>query len=71
MEDELIPQFIPIRLRMVVGESVKYESQVPYVIVDTSPRPLAVREPAPFLALPVLRADSHLEEVERKLGASQ
>ena len=31
----------------------------------------AVREPAPLLALPAPRVDSHLEEVERRLGTSQ
>ena len=54
-----------------MGESAKYESQVLCAIVDTSPGPLAVREPAPLLALPAPRADPHLEEVERRLGASQ
>ena len=71
MEDELIPQFIHIRPRVMAGESVKYESQVPYVMVDTGPRPLAVREPAPLLALPAPRADHHLDEVDRRLDASQ
>ena len=70
-ENELILQFIPIRLRMMMGETVKYESQVPYAIFNTGPRPLAVREPTPLLALPAPRADPHLDEVERKLGASQ
>ena len=31
----------------------------------------AVGEPAPLLALPAPRVDSHLEEVERRLGTSQ
>ena len=62
-DDELIPQFIPIRPRVMVGESAKYESQVPYAFVDTGPRPLAVRDPAPLLAIPAPRADPHLEEV--------
>ena len=34
-EDELVPQFILIRPRVVAGEPVKYESQVPYAIVKT------------------------------------
>jgi hypothetical protein len=55
----------------MAGKLVKYESQVSYVIVDTGSRPLAVREPTLFLALPALRMDPHLEEVERRLGASQ
>jgi hypothetical protein len=33
------------------------------------PRPLAVREPTPFLALSAPRVDAHIEEVERKVGA--
>ena len=56
---------------MLTGEPVKYDSQVPYALVDMGPRPLAVREPAPLLALPAPRADPHLEEVERRLGVSQ
>ena len=71
MEDELIPQFIPIRFRVVAGEPVKYESQVPYAIVDTGPRPLVVRQPTLLLTLPAPRADPRLDEVERILGASQ
>ena len=55
----------------MAGESVKYESQVPYAIIDMGPRPLAVRQPAPPLALPAPRADLHLAEVERIMGASQ
>ena len=70
-EDELIPQFISIRPRVMVEESAKYESQVPYVLVNTGPRPLAVRKHAPLLALPAPRMDLHLEEVEKRLGASQ
>ena len=54
-----------------MGETVKYESQVPYAIVDTGSRPSAVRELAPLLALPAPRANPHLEEVQRRLGASQ
>ena len=70
-EDEFIPQFIPIRLTVMVGELVKYESQVPYAIVDTGPRSSAVREPAPLLALPAPIVDPYLDEVERRLVASQ
>ena len=55
----------------MVGEPVKYESQVSYAIVDTGPRPLAVREPVPLLVLPAPRVDPHLDEVERRLGANQ
>ena len=49
-EDELIPQLIPIRLRMVEGETSKYGSQTPYALIDAGPHPLGVREPAPLLA---------------------
>ena len=38
-EDELIPQFIPIRPRVMAEEPVKYESQVPYAIGNSGPRP--------------------------------
>ena len=55
----------------MAGEPVKYESQVPYVIVVTGPRPLVVKGPRPLLALPAPRADPHLEEVEKILDASQ
>jgi hypothetical protein len=67
----LISQFISIRRRVMAEESVKYKSQVSYVIVDTGPRLLAVRKPAPLLALPAPRVDPHLKEVERKLGVSK
>ena len=69
-KDELIPQFISIRPRMVAGEPVKYENQVSYALVHTDPRPLAVREPALLLVLSAPIANLHLEEVERRLGAS-
>ena len=71
MKDELIPPFIPIRPRVVEGEPSKYGSQTPYALIDAGPRPLAVREPKPLLALPAPRVDSDLEEMERRLGASQ
>ena len=52
-------------------DPVKYESQVPYAIADAGPRPLAIREPVSLLAMPDPRIDSHLEKVERRLGANQ
>ena len=55
---------------MVTGEPVKHESQVSYALVDTGLRPLVVRDMAPLLALRAPREDPHLEEVERRLGAS-
>ena len=70
-EDDWIPQFTPIWPRVMAGEPVKYKSQVPYALVDTGPRPLAVKEPTPFLGLPALIVDPHLKEVERSLGASK
>ena len=70
-EDELRDQFIPIRPRIAEGEPGRHGSQVPCGINDLGPRPLAVWEHAPLLALLALRVDPHLEEVERNLGASQ
>ena len=70
-EDELIPQFIPFRPRVVEGEPGKYGGQAPYAFVDAGPRPLAVREPALLLALPAPEVNPHLQEVEKMLGASQ
>ena len=56
---------------MVAGKPVKYDSQVSYAIVETGIHPLAVRLPAPLLALPASTVDHHLDDVERRLGASQ
>jgi hypothetical protein len=70
IEDESIPQFIPIRSRVAEGEPCRYGSQAPYALIDSGPRPLAVREPTPLLTLPASRVDADLEEVERRLGAS-
>jgi hypothetical protein len=70
-EDESIPHFIPILPRVAEGELGRYGSQAPYALIDSSPRHLAVSEHAPLLALPALRVDPHLEEVERRLDASQ
>ena len=63
-------QFIPIQPKVVVGQPVKYESPGPIAIVDTGPRPLAVKEPTPILTLTAPRMDPYLEEMERRLGAS-
>ena len=70
-DDELIPQFIPIRPRIAEEKRGKFGSQAPYLLIDAGPHPLVVREPAPLLALPALRVDTHIEEVEKMLGASQ
>ena len=70
-DDELIPQFIAIRLRVVEGDPSIYVRQTPYILIDVGPRLLAVREPIPLLALPAPKVDPHLEEEERRLGASQ
>lgn len=55
---------------MITVDPVKYESQVPYFIADAGPRPSTVRQPVSLLALPAPRVDPHIEEVERRLGAS-
>ena len=65
-DDDSIPQFIPIRPRVFEGEPRKIGSQAPYALTDISPRPLAMKEPAPLLALPIPRIDPHIEDVERR-----
>ena len=70
-EDESIPQFVPIRPRVLNGPTVGQEGQVPYVLVDTRPFPLAVTAPKPMLALPAPGVDPQIEEIEKRLGASQ
>lgn len=69
-EDESFLQFIPIRPRTLEGEPRKNVEQPPQPFADFDPRPLAVRKPVPLLALHAPRVDPHLEDVERKLGAS-
>ena len=69
-EDDLIPQFVPIRPRIIEGATVGHEGQVSYVPVDTGPRPLAIRTPEPLLALPTSRIVPQIEEIEKRLGAS-
>ena len=59
-DHELVPQFIPIRPRVVTGKPVKYENQVPCIIVERGPRPLTVKEQVPFLALPAPRLPSQV-----------
>ena len=49
-------------------ELVRRLNQAPYASIESGPRPLAVREPVPLLALPALIVDPHLEEVEKKIG---
>ena len=68
-EDESIPKFIVIRLRVAEGKTCKYGNQTPYALIYTGPLLLAVREPTPLLAILVSRVDTHIEEVKRKLGA--
>ena len=70
-EDDLIPQFVPIRPRVIGRSTTGQEGQVPHVHVDTGPLPLAVRTPEPMLALPAPRIDPQIEEIEKRLGASQ
>jgi hypothetical protein len=70
-EDESIPQFILIRPKAVEEEPGKYGDHVPYALINAGPCPLAVRKSAALLALPAPRVDTHVEEVERRLGADQ
>ena len=70
-EDESIPQFVPIRPRVLEGELARLGNQPPYALNDSGPRPLAVRGSTPLLTLPTPRVDPDLEEVERRLGVSQ
>ena len=60
-EDELIPQFIPIHTRALEGATIRQEGQVPYTAIDAGPRPLAVRNQEPLLALPAPRVDPQIE----------
>ena len=53
------------------GATVGQEGQVPYVLVGTWPLPLVVMTAEPMLALPTPRIDPQIEEIEKKLGASQ
>ena len=69
-EDESIPEFVPVRPRMLGGATVGQEGQVPYVHMDTGPLPLAVRTPKPMLALLAPRINPHIEEIGKRLGAS-
>ena len=70
-EDESIRQFIPIRLKILMGELGRHVGQAAQSFTDSGPRPLAMREPTPLLALPAPRVDPHLEDVKGRLGASQ
>ena len=70
-EDESIPKFIPLCPRPLERESGRSGGNAPQALIDSGPRPLAVRESAPLSALPAPRSDSQLEEVERRLEASQ
>ena len=56
---------------MLDGATVGQEGQVLYVLVDIGPLPLAVRIPEPLLALLAPRIDLQIEEIEKRLGASQ
>ena len=62
---------IPICPRIVEGEPVRQGIQAHYASIDLGLRPLAVREPMPLLALLALIMDPHIDEVERRLCASQ
>ena len=52
-------------------EPVRPLTQAPYASIESGPLPLAVREPIPLSALPTPRVDPHIEEVEKRLGATQ
>ena len=70
-EDESIPQFVPIRPRVLNVPTIGQDGQVPHVPVNTGPHPLAVRDLEPILALLAPRIDPQIEEIEKRLGASQ
>ena len=70
-DDDLIPQFVPICPRVLEGATIGQDGQVPYVHVDTGPRPFTVRTSKPLLALPAPRIDPQIEEIEKRLGANQ
>ena len=63
--------FVPVRPRVMGGATCGQEGQVPYVSVDTGPLLLAVRAPKPMLAFPAPKIDPQIEEIEKRLGASQ
>ena len=62
---------MPIRPRLLNVPIVGQEGQVPHVPVNTRPRPLAAKDPEPMLALPTPKIDTQVEEIEKRLGASQ
>ena len=43
-EDESIPQFVPIRPKVLGGATVGQEGQVPYVHVDRGPLPFGSKD---------------------------
>jgi hypothetical protein len=66
-EDESIPQCIPIRPKTVVGESELARTQPNPHVEESGPKPLAVWEPPPLLALPAPELEGCLGEVKRRL----
>lgn len=70
-EDESIPQFIPIRPKILDRELGENGDHVSQSTTDLSSRPLALKEPVPLLLLPAPYEDPQLEDVERRLGARQ
>ena len=56
---------------MIGGAIVGQVEQVPHVPVDTGPLPLAVRTSGLLVALPAPRTNPQIEEIEKRLGASQ
>ena len=69
-EDESIPLFVPVCPMVLNVPIVGQEGQVPHVLVNTGPHPLAVRIVEPMLALPALKVDTQIEEIENRLGAN-
>ena len=64
------PQLIPLQPSVEV-EPFRPLNQSLYASIESGLFPLAVRKPIPFLALPAPRVDPHIEEVEKRLGATQ
>ena len=69
-EDELILQFFPLLPKSEV-KMIRPLNQSQYASIESGPLPLAVREPIPLLALPAPRTDPQIEDVKKRLGATQ
>ena len=69
-EDESIPQFIPIHPKPLERESGRNGGRAPQTLTDSVPKPLAIRELVPLLALPAPRVDPQLEDLKSRLEDS-